>query len=144
MTLGVSVPGHGKAKLVLPMLSRLVPDTGNRNKLTIALALLRVLAPVRLLCDSWFMRARLVLPLCERSLTLHGKPQKLRLRSAVALARFLKDAPVRAVWCEFYDDRKQTWEKPRLAAGHRNGVIGLGHSRTVVLAVGASIPCFII
>ncbi|WP_367154961.1 hypothetical protein [Methylomonas sp. HYX-M1] len=30
------------------------------------------------------------------------------------MARFLKDAPVRAVWCEFYDDRKQTWAKPRL------------------------------
>ncbi|WP_367156190.1 hypothetical protein [Methylomonas sp. HYX-M1] len=68
VTLGVSVPGHGKAKLVLPMLSRLVPDTGNRNKLTIALALLRVLAPARLLCDSWFMRARLVLPLLSRGI----------------------------------------------------------------------------
>ena len=168
VTLGVSVLGHGKAKLVLPILSRMVPDTGNRNKLTIALALLRVLAPVlavptRLLCDSWFMRARLVwpllsrgiqviaqarfdtalflppdaagklgrgrprkygqrltteaiarLPMYEMSLTLHGKPQKLRLRSAVALARFLKGAPVRAVWCEFYDDKKQTWARPRL------------------------------
>ena len=73
VTLGVSVLGHGKAKLVLPILSRIVPHTGNRNKLTIALALLRVLAPVltvptRLLCDSWFMRARLVLPLLSRGI----------------------------------------------------------------------------
>jgi len=54
------------------------------------------------------------LPPCEMSLTLHGKFQKLRLRSTVALARFLKGAPVLAVWCEFYDDKKQTWAKPRL------------------------------
>jgi len=168
VTLGVSVLGHGNAKLVLPILSRLVPETGNRNKLTIALALLRVLAPTlmvpaRLLCDSWFMRARLVLPLLTRgihviaqaridtalflppdtagkpgrgrprkygqrltaasinalpvrelSLTLYGKTQKLRIRSALALARFLKGTPVRAVWCEFYDDKKQSWSKPRL------------------------------
>lgn len=168
VTLGVSVLGHGKAKLVLPILSRMVPETGNRNKLTIALALLRVLAPVltvptRLLCDSWFMRARLVLPLLSRgvqviaqaridtalflphettckpgrgrprtygqrltaeaiaalpthemALTLHGKSQKLRLRSTLALARFLKARSVMAVWCEFYDDKKHAWAKPRL------------------------------
>lgn len=168
VTLGVSALGHGKAKLVLPILSRMAPNTDNRNKLAIALALLRVLAPVltvptRLLCDSWFMRGRLVLPLLSRgiqaiaqaridtalfltpeatgksgrgrprkygqrltaeviaalpaselSLTLHGKTQKPRIRSAVALARFLKGTPVRAVWCEFYDDKKQTWAKPRL------------------------------
>ena len=71
VTVGVSVLGNNGAKRVLPILSRLVPDTGNRNKLTLALALLRVLAPaltvpVRLLCDSWFMRARLVLPVLKR------------------------------------------------------------------------------
>jgi len=168
VTLGVSVLGAGGAKLVLPILSRLVPNNGNRNKLTIALALLRVMAPVltvpvRLLCDSWFMRGRLVLPLRQRgiqviaqaridtalflpptaadqpqrgrrrkygqrlgveaiatlpsqtlSLTLYGKPQTVRVRSVMALARFLKGMPVRAVWCEFYDAVKQTWSKPRL------------------------------
>ncbi len=168
VTLGVSVLGHGKAKWVLPILSRMVPGTGNRNKLTIALVLLRVLAPVltvptRLLCDSWFMRARLVLPLLSRGvqviaqaridtalflppetigkpgrgrprlygqrltaeaiavlpthemiLTLHGKAQKLRVRSTVALARFLRARPVRALWCEFYDDKKHAWAMPRL------------------------------
>jgi hypothetical protein len=30
------------------------------------------------------------------------------------LARFLKGTPVRAVWCQFFDARKQTWTKPRL------------------------------
>ena len=57
VTLGVSVLGIGQAKLVLPLLSRLVPTTGNRNKLSIALALVRALAPVasvplRVLFDS--------------------------------------------------------------------------------------------
>lgn len=168
VTLGVSVLGAGGAKLVLPILSRLVPNNGNRNKLTIALALLRVLAPVltvpvRLLCDSWFMRGRLVLPLRQRgihviaqaridtalflpptledppkrgrrrkyglrlipeainalpaqtlSLMVYGKPQSVRVRSAIALARFLKGMAVHAVWCEFYNADKQTWSKPRL------------------------------
>ena len=168
VTVGVSVLGHGGANLVLPILSRLVPTTGNRNKLVIALALLRALAgvadkPVRVLFDSWFMRARLVLPLLrqqirvigqaridtalflppvapttprrgrkriygerlsaeavahlpvtELSLSLYGQDQLLRLRSVVALARFLKGTPVRAVWCQFFDASKQTWTKPRL------------------------------
>jgi hypothetical protein len=168
VTLGVSVLGLGHAKLVLPILSRLVPSTGNRNKLNIALALVRALAPVvsvpiRVLFDSWFMRARLVLPLLQRqfhvigqarydtalflpplpptgkrrgrprkygqrltpelvaalpattlSLFLYGKEQTVRLRSVVALARFLKAAPVCAVWCEFCDPDHNTWSKPRL------------------------------
>jgi hypothetical protein len=168
VTLGVSVLGLGQAKLVLPVLSRLVPATGNRNKLSIALALVRALAPVvsvpiRVLFDSWFMRARLVLPLLQRkfhvigqarydtalflppvapsgrrrgrprkygqrltpemiaalpettlSLLLYGKEQTVRLRSVVALARFLKATPVCAVWCEFFDPEKNTWSKPRL------------------------------
>jgi hypothetical protein len=38
----------------------------------------------------------------------------VRIRSIVALARFLKATPVRVVWCEFYDADKQTWFKPRL------------------------------
>jgi hypothetical protein len=168
VTLGVSVLGLGHAKLVLPILSRLVPSTGNRNKLSIALALVRALAPVvsvpiRVLFDSWFMRARLVLPLLQRqfhvigqarydtalflpplppagkrrgrprkygqrltpeliatlpattlSLFLYGKEQTVRLRSVVALARFLKATPVCAVWCEFFNPDHNTWSQPRL------------------------------
>jgi hypothetical protein len=168
VTLGLSVLGVGQAKWVLPMLSRLVPTTGNRNKLAIALALVRALAPtvsvpIRVLFDSWFMRARLVLPLWQRpfrvigqarhdtalflpppppagkqrgrprqygprltpvmiaalpattlSLFLYGQEQTVRLRSVVALARFLKATPVTAVWCEFFDPKKNTWSKPRL------------------------------
>jgi len=169
VTLGVSVLGGGGRKYVLPIVSRLVPIAGNRNKLTIALSLVRALAPVmkgksvRILFDAWFMRARLVLPLLSRKmriigqarrdtalflppvvllkpgrgrpktygvkmtpeaiaalpvtelkLTLYGKEQLIRLRSVVALARFLKGTPVHAVWCSFYDADKQSWSKARL------------------------------
>lgn len=169
VTLGVSVLGSAGRKVVLPIVSRSVPVTGNRNKLTIALALVRSLAPVimnkpvRLLFDAWFMRARLVLPLLSRKmpiigqarcdtalflppdrvtkprrgrprtygvkmtpdailnlpatevkLTLYGKEQLVRLRTVVAMARFLKGTPVRAVWCELYDADKQRWSKARL------------------------------
>lgn len=168
VTLGVSALGNGGVNLVLPILSRLVPNTGNRNKLKIALALVRALAgvsnrPVRVLFDSWFMRARLVLPLLRRqmhvigqaridtalflmplppttprrgrkriygerlsaeviealpaselSMRLYGKEQRVRLRSAEARARFLKGVLVRAVWCQFFDAKKQAWTKPRL------------------------------
>ena len=169
VTLGVSVLGSAGRKYVLPIVSRSVPVTGNRNKLTIALALVRSLAPVmmnkpvRLLFDAWFMRARLVLPLLSRKmpiigqarcdtalflppdvvlkpgrgrpktygikmtpeairnlpvtevkLTLYGKEQLVRLRTVVAMARFLKRTLVRAVWCEFYDADKQRWSRTRL------------------------------
>ena len=169
VTLGASVLGSAGRKYVLPIVSRSVPVTGNRNKLTIALALVRSLAPVmmnkpvRLLFDAWFMRARLVLPLLSRKmpiigqarcdtalflppdvvlkpgrgrpktygikmtpkairnlpvtevkLTLYGKEQLVRLRTVVAMARFLKRTLVRAVWCEFYDADKQRWSKARL------------------------------
>ena len=169
VTLGVSVLGSAGRKYVLPIVSRSVPATGNRNKLTIALALVRSLAPVmmnkhvRLLFDAWFMRARLILPLLSRKipiigqarcdtalflppsvaakpgrgrpriygikmtpdtirnlpateikLALYGKEQLVRLRTVVALARFLRGTLVRAVWCEFYDVDKQHWSKARL------------------------------
>ena len=79
VTLGVSVLGSAGKKYVLPIVSRSVPATGNRNKLTIALALVRGLAPVmmnkpvRLLFDAWFMRARLVLPLLSRKMPIIGQ-----------------------------------------------------------------------
>ena len=166
VTLGISIFTAEGRRWVLPVLSRLVPATGNRNKLTLALALIRALAPVadipiRVLFDSWFMRARLVLPLLHRglhvvgqarrdtalylpppprsgrgrprkygqkltpteiealpattlTLNLYGTDQTVRLRSVVALARFLHGTLVRAVWCEFFDPENQTWSKPRL------------------------------
>jgi hypothetical protein len=154
------------ARGVVPIRSRLVPLTGNTNKLFIGEALVRAILPiapnVRLLIDSWFMRARLVLPLLSRGvqiigqvrrdtalflppepgqkqrgrkrrygnqltpdgiatlpvteheLRLYGKTMRVRLRSVIALARFLRGATIRAVWYEFFDDGKQAWSPPRL------------------------------
>lgn len=176
VTLGVSVCGLCGTASVLPVLSRLVPDVGNRNKLVMALDMLQSLHPalgqqVRVLFDCWFMRARLVLPLLEQGcrvigqaridtalflhpvppkkprrgrkriygerltaekiaalpaieceLTLYGKKQRVRLRSTVALARFLKATPVHAVWCQFLDPDKGTWSKPRLLLASEIGL----------------------
>jgi len=166
VTLGVSVLGHLGARHVLPVLSRLVPKSGNRNKLAIALTLVRAMAPVfsgnvRVLMDSWFMRARLIQPLLRRDMQvigqarrdtalflppvprsgrgrprkygdrltveaiaalpvrelevfLYGERRRVRVRSVLALARFLKGRPVRAVWCEFYDRKKAQWTPSKL------------------------------
>ena len=170
VTLGISILGLG----VLPILSGLVPDKGNRNKLMIAKALVRAVLGDMLLCkepslairiilDSWYMRGPLLLPLLQRGiriigqvrhdtalyflpkpiegkhrgrpriygerllaaaidalqiieivLFLYGKEQRVRLRSMVVLARFLKGTPVLAVWCEFFNEKTQAWSKPRL------------------------------
>lgn len=53
------------------------------------------------------------LPARELDLPLYGKWQRVRLRSTVALARFLKGVPVRAVWCEMRQD-DGTWSRARL------------------------------
>ena len=53
------------------------------------------------------------LPITERELTLYGKVQRVRLRSVIAVARFLKRLPVRAVWCEMYQP-DGIWSRPRL------------------------------
>lgn len=50
----------------------------------------------------------------EATLFLYGKDQRLRYRHKVVLARFIKGATVRAVWCEFYDEKKEQWNKSRL------------------------------
>jgi hypothetical protein len=59
------------------------------------------------------------LPACERELLLYGKPQRVRLRSCIALARFLKGTAVRAVWCEFFDAKKGTWTRPACSSPPR-------------------------
>jgi hypothetical protein len=53
------------------------------------------------------------LPTTQRELALYGKSQRVRLRSVIARARFLKGLPVRAVWCEMRQD-DATWSRPRL------------------------------
>jgi len=176
VTLGVSVCDLGGTACVLPVLSRLVPAVGNRNKLVMALAILQSLHPalgqqVRVLFDCWFMRARLVLPLLaqgcrvigqaridtalflppvppqkprrgrkrvygerltvemidtlpviECELRIYGKTQRVRLRSTVALARFLKATPVRAVWCQFFNPDQGAWSRPRLLLASEIGL----------------------
>jgi hypothetical protein len=53
------------------------------------------------------------LPVQEMELTLYSKLQRVEMRSVIAVARFLRGLPVRAVWCErFLPDH--TWSRPRL------------------------------
>jgi hypothetical protein len=79
------------ARGVLPIRSRLVPLSGNTNKLVIAGALVRVVAAIipgaRALVDSWYMRRRFLLPLLKRGLHVIGQ-----VRRDTAL--FLSPAPV--------------------------------------------------
>jgi hypothetical protein len=53
------------------------------------------------------------LPLTEMELTVYGKAQPVRIRSLIAVARFLKGLPVQAVWCEMRQAHN-TWSRPRL------------------------------
>jgi len=53
------------------------------------------------------------LPVEEMELSLYGKAQSVRVRSTLAVARFLKALPVRAVWCEMRQ-ADNTWSRPRL------------------------------
>jgi DDE superfamily endonuclease len=53
------------------------------------------------------------LPVKEMELTLYGKAQSVRLRSVIAVVRFLKGLPVRVVWCEMRQ-ADNTWSRPRL------------------------------
>ena len=48
-----------------------------------------------------------------RALWLYGKVQRVRIRSVIAVARFLRGVPVRAVWCEMQQP-DGTWSRPRL------------------------------
>jgi hypothetical protein len=54
-----------------------------------------------------------ILPAQEIELWLYGKVQRVRLRSVIAVARFLRGVPVLAVWCEMQQD-DATWSRPRL------------------------------
>jgi SRSO17 transposase len=78
VTIGVSVVDALGRNCVLPVRSKLVPETGNRSKLRIAEALVRALLPhaampVRMLFDAWFMRKNFVLPLVKRNVRFIGR-----------------------------------------------------------------------
>ena len=68
------------ARGVVPIRSRLVPLSGNTNKLSIAGALVRIVSPIvpgaRVLVDSWYMRRRLVLPLVSRGMRIIGQVRR--------------------------------------------------------------------
>ena len=89
------------ARGVLPIRSRLVPRSGNTNKLVIAGALVRVVAAIvpgaRVLVDSWYMRRRFLLPLLTRGMRVIGQPQREQLHQRVRgrshLHPQLEDAP---------------------------------------------------
>jgi hypothetical protein len=65
---------------VLPIRSRLVPLSGNTNKLSIAGALVRAVSSIvpgaRVLVDSWYMRRRFVLPLVSRGMRIIGQVRR--------------------------------------------------------------------
>ncbi|MFA0814054.1 IS701 family transposase [Microbulbifer epialgicus] len=50
----------------------------------------------------------------EVTLWLHGREQKIRYRSKVLMARFLGGQLIRAVWCEYWDEKRQCWKAARL------------------------------
>jgi len=50
----------------------------------------------------------------EVTLNLQGKKQKLRYRSKIVKARFINGCLVRAVWSEYYDEKKMQWRRARL------------------------------
>jgi len=53
------------------------------------------------------------LPATAMELALYGKAQSVRLRSAIAVARFLTAPPVRVAWCEMRQ-ADHTGSRPRL------------------------------
>lgn len=54
------------------------------------------------------------LTVTETVLPLYGKRQRLRYRHKIVLARFIDGTRVHAIWCEFYDEKKEVWNKARL------------------------------
>jgi hypothetical protein len=74
---------HRTRAAALPLLYRLMPVSGNTNKLRAAKTLVRVLLkwlprgfPVILLMDAWYMKGPLLLPLTERGVTIIGQVRK--------------------------------------------------------------------
>ena len=62
--------------------------------------------------ERYTQAAREALPVQEAALEIYGKRQRVRYQVVVALARFLKGRAVKAVWCWFVDEGKES--KPRL------------------------------
>lgn len=81
VTLGLSVT-WGKMCICLPILPRLHKSTGNRTKLTTAVALIRAVLPefkqqakvkLRCLVDAWYVKAPFILPMLARGIHVIGQ-----------------------------------------------------------------------
>jgi hypothetical protein len=108
-----------RARLILPLLSRNIQVIAQAHIDTaLFLPLVASVKPVRgrprKYGEQLTAEAIAALPTRSLSIVLYGKPQTIRIRSAIALARFLKGRPVHAVWCEFYNADQQNWSKTRL------------------------------
>lgn len=62
------------------------------------------------------------LAITEVTLFIYGKQQRVRLQSTLALARFLKAMPVRAVWYQIFDETKQTWSPIKLVLSNETEI----------------------
>ena len=107
-----------RRRLLLPLLRRHSQFIGQVRKDTV---LLRDPPPKtskrgrpRIYGDKYTPEEIAALPTEIVSLHIYGKPQKVRLQSIVANARFLNGHPVRAVWSAIYDEKHRRWSSTRL------------------------------
>ena len=106
-----------RKSLILPLLEQQVRIIGQVRRDT-ALYLLPQPEPKRrgrkrkygLRIDAALLE---LLPVAQIELSLYGKVQPVRVRTAIAVARFLRGVPVRAVWCQMLQS-DNTWARPRL------------------------------
>jgi hypothetical protein len=106
-----------RRSLILPLLEQQVRIIGQVRRDT-ALYLPPEPEPVRrgrkrkygLRIDAAMLDA---MPVKQMELPLYGKVQPVRVRSTIAVARFLKGLHVRVVWCEMLQS-DNTWSRPRL------------------------------
>jgi hypothetical protein len=106
-----------RKSLILPLLEQQVRIIGQVRRDT-ALYLLPQPEPKRrgrkrkygLRIDAALLE---LLPVTQIELSLYGKVQPVRVRTAIAVARFLRGVPVRAVWCQMLQS-DSTWARPRL------------------------------
>ena len=79
VTLSAVLTGHGRERSV-PLITSLVPETGNPSKLHLAKVLLRAignrLGPLTLLVDAWYMKRPLVLWAVQRGIVVIGQARR--------------------------------------------------------------------
>lgn len=110
-------PWFIRKSLILPMVEQRVRIIGQVRRATV------LYLPAEPQPKRWGLKRKYgqrvdaamrdLLPTQEMALWLFGKMQRVRIRSVIAVARFLKGLPVRAVWCEMHQN-DGTWSRPRL------------------------------